>query len=190
MISYLWTENVELNAITKERLIIRWNDSAGTNLLTLIHLYSRTLLLSGPERSSATHCWREDSLLSMLSIHPRQMFQRLSWRRSWLTCTRRRKIASLFSDSEPSTVEVNQPVSDWFTTVLPTLRSLSLITDWWELVLPTRLRSHLDNRESRRRTETRRSSVLREDMLLRRLRELRSKLFNVNFFIFLPCVSN
>ena len=137
-----------------------------------------TPLLSELERLSPTHCWPEDNSSLTSCTQTELTSPRMSWEKDWLSCTRPTRTLSLFSVSEPNSVEESLPVSVWSTNPLLTPRDSSQPTDWLDTVWLRRLRSLLDNKESKRRTEIRRSLVPKLPTPRRLLRETLIKLFD------------
>lgn len=135
-----------------------------------------TPLLSELERLSPTLCWLEDnsSLTSCTQTEPTSL--RTSWERDCPSCTRLTRTLSPSSVSEPNSVVESLPASVWSTNPSLTPRDLSQLTDWSDTAWLRRSRRLLDNKESKRRTEIRRSSVPRPLTPRRSLRETPSKL--------------
>lgn len=135
--------------------------------LPILIIYSPTLLLFVLERLSTTHYQLESNSLLTFYIQTELMSLRMKYVKSQLKFTRLKRTLSPSLVSEPNSVVPNLLVSVQFTTPLLTPRSSNQPTDQSDTVQLKRLKRLLDNKESKRRTETRKSLVLVREELRR-----------------------
>merc|ERR1711890_18767 len=124
---------------------------------------------SEPVRLSPTHCYPEDNSSLTSCTQTDQTFPRTSCVKDWPRPTRPTRMPFLFSVSS--------------TNPLLTPRNLSQLTDWSDTDWPRRLTRLPDNKESKRRTERRRSLVLPSVPLRELLEETLINLLRVICFI-------